>query len=125
MKSQIDSLPDLINEDQNLYGLCFNNNPDLYKELVNLNYPQANHYSSSNKIISNSEILFGRPSLIESKELNLESNKKTCYQKLLIRHDSKIKSIFDIIVLIMINISSLIKIQKKLTQLFLLLFHII
>ena len=108
MKSQIDSLPDLINEDQNLYGLCFNDNPDLYKELVNLNYPQANHYSSSNKIISNSEILFGRPSLIESKELNLESNKKTCYQKLLIRHDSKIKSIFDIIVLIMINISSLI-----------------
>jgi len=108
MKSQIDSLPDLINEDQKLYGLCFNDTPDLYKELVNLSYPQAMHYTSTSTTrISNSEILFGRPSQIPSKELNLEP-KKTCYQKLLIRHDSKIKSIFDILVLIMINVSSLI-----------------
>ena len=108
MKSQIDSLPDLINEEQNLYGLCFNDNPDLYKEMVNLSYPQVKPYSSNNKILSNSEILFGRSSQIESKELNLEPNKKSCYQKLLIKHDSKIKSIFDIIVLLLINISSLI-----------------
>ena len=30
MKSENDSLPDLINEDQNLYGLCFNDSLDLY-----------------------------------------------------------------------------------------------
>ena len=78
MKSQIDSLPDLINEDQNLYGLCFNDNPDLYKEMINLTYPQIKPYSSKNKIISNTEILFGPSSQVSPNELNLEPNKKSC-----------------------------------------------
>ena len=109
MKSQIDSLPDLINEDQKLYGLCFNDTPDLYNEMVNLSYPQTKRYSSSRTSISNTEILFGRSSSqVGPKELDLETNKKSLYQKLLISHDSKIKSIFDILVLIIINISSLI-----------------
>ena len=109
MKSENDSLPDLINEDQNLYGLCFNDSLDLYNEIINLNYPQTKKQSSSR---TNTEILFGRrgsqTSIKELKELNIESNKKTLYQRLLISHDSKIKSIFDILVLIMVNVSSLI-----------------
>jgi hypothetical protein len=109
MKSQIDSFTYLINEDQKLYGLCFNDTPDLYNEMVNLSYPQTKRYSSSRTSISNTEILFGRSSSqVGPKELDLETNKKSLYQKLLISHDSKIKSIFDILVLIIINISSLI-----------------
>ena len=112
MKSENDSLPDFINEDQNLYGLCFNDSLDLYNEITNLNYPQAKKKSSSKTTVTNTEILFGhrgsQTSFKELKELNIDSNKETLYQKLLISHDSKIKSIFDIIVLIMVNISSLI-----------------
>ena len=87
----------------------FNDSLDLYNEIINLNYPQKKKQSSSR---TNTEILFGRrgsqTSIKELKELNIESNKKTLYQRLLISHDSKIKSIFDILVLIMVNVSSLI-----------------
>ena len=110
MKSQNELLPDLINEDQKLYGLCFNDSQNLYNEMINLNNPLARRYSTSRTSITNTEILFGgRPSSkTVIKDVTLETGKKSLYQRLLISHDSKIKSIFDLLVLIMINISSLI-----------------
>lgn len=110
MKSQLDTLPDLINEDQRLYGLCFNDSPNLYNEMVNLNYPKrkSRRYSSARTSISNTAILFGRQSSSSIKDLNIDTQNESLYQKLLISYDSKIKSIFDILVLIMVNISSLI-----------------
>ena len=110
MSTQIDSLPDLINEDQKLYGLCFNDSPNLYNEMIGLKDPRAIRYSSSRTSISNTEILFN-PNNSGDKKINIEipdSHQKSLYQKLLISYDSKIKSIFDIIVLIMVNISSII-----------------
>ena len=112
MKEQIDTLPDLINEDQKLFGLCFNDSPNLYNEMIGLTDNRFARLSSSRTSISNTEILFN--SNIENstkKDLNLDipdPKPKTLYQKLLISHDSKYKSIFDIIVLIMVNISSII-----------------
>ena len=110
MKSQLDTLPDLINEDQRLYGLCFNDSPNLYNEMANLNYPKrkSRRYSSARTSISNTAILFGRQSSSSIKDLNIDTQNESLYQKLLISYDSKIKSIFDILVLIMVNISSLI-----------------
>ena len=112
MKEQIDSLPDLINEDQKLYGLCFNDSPNLYNQMINLTDNRGPRYSSSRTSISNTEILFN-PTANRTSDKNLhfdipDSKKKSLYQKLLISHDSKFKSIFDIIVLIMVNISSII-----------------
>ena len=112
MKEQIDSLPDLINEDQKLYGLCFNDSPNLYNQMINLTDNRGPRYSSSRTSISNTEILFN-PNQNRTSDKNLhfdipDSKKKSLYQKLLISHDSKFKSIFDIIVLIMVNISSII-----------------
>ena len=106
MKSQLDTLPDLINEDQRLYGLCFNDSPNLYNEMVNLNYPKrkSRRYSSARTSISNTAILFGRQSSSSIKDLNIDTQNESLYQKLLISYDSKIKSIFDILVLIMVNI---------------------
>ena len=108
MSSHLDSFPDLINEEQKLYGLCFNDSPNLYNEMIGLKDFKGNRYSSSRTSISNTEILFNNPG---DKKINLEiqgSQKKSLYQKLLISYDSKIKSIFDIIVLILVNISSII-----------------
>lgn len=111
MKDQIDSLPDLINADQKLYGLCLIDSPNLYKEMIGLNDARAANYTSSRTSISNTEILFNSTNRSTMREMNLEipdSKNKSCYQKLLISHDSTWKSIFDIIVLIMVNISSII-----------------
>ena len=113
MKDSNDSLPDLVNEDQRLYGLCFNDAQNLYNEMIKINYPQAKQSSSSRTSISNTEILFGKRSsqvsIKDLKELNLDTEEEqSLYQRLLISHDSKLKSLFDIIVLIMVNISSLI-----------------
>ena len=112
MKEQLDSLPDLINEDQKLYGLCFNDSPNLYNQMINLTDNRGPRYSSSRTSISNTEILFNpNQNRISDKNLHFDipdSKKKSLYQKLLISHDSKFKSIFDIIVLIMVNISSII-----------------
>ena len=113
MKDSNDSLPDLVNEDQRLYGLCFNDAQNLYNEMIKINYPQAKQSSSSRTSISNTEILFGKRnsqvSIKDLKELNLDTEEnQSLYQRLLISHDSKLKSLFDIIVLIMVNISSLI-----------------
>ena len=109
MKSQLELLPDFVNQDQKLYGLCFNDSPSLYSEIIDLSYPQAKGITSSRTSISNSEILFNRRSShSEDKELNLSIKPQSLYQKLLIPFDSKIKNIFDILVLIMINISSMI-----------------
>ena len=58
MKEQIDTLPDLINEDQKLYGLCFNESPNLYNQMINLTNARGIGYSSSRTSISNTEILF-------------------------------------------------------------------
>ena len=113
MKSQIYTSPtatNLINDDQqNFYGVCFNDSPNLYDEMINLSNPIKRRKSSSRTSISNTEILF-RNSLLhsEDKELELKTEKKSCYQKLLISHDSIIKGIFDYLVLILLNISSLI-----------------
>ena len=112
MKDQIEPLPDLINKDQKLYGLCFNDSPNLYNEMIGLTNNKAPRYVSSRTSISNTEILFN-PSVSQThdKDINLGmpfNNKKSFYHKLLINHDSKFKSFFDIIVLIMVNISSLI-----------------
>ena len=112
MKDQIEPLPDLINKDQKLYGLCFNDSPNLYNEMIGLTNNKAPRYVSSRTSISNTEILFN-PSVSQThdKDINLGmpfNNKKSFYHKLLISHDSKFKSFFDIIVLIMVNISSLI-----------------
>ena len=111
MKEQIDSLPDFINDDQKLYGLCFNDSPNLYNEMIGLTGNRPPKYSSSRTSISNTEILFNQNSNQNiERDMNLEisDSKKSLYQKLLISHDSKCKSIFDIIVLIMVNISSII-----------------
>ena len=131
MKDSNDSLPDLINEDQRLYGLCFNDAQNLYNEMIKINYPQAKQSSSSRTSISNTEILFGKRnsqvSIKDLKDLNLDTEEnQSLYQRLLISHDSKLKSLFDIIVLIMVNISSLIilydfcfkETDKKKTSLF-------
>ena len=112
MKEEIDTLPDLINEDQKLYGLCFNDSPNLYEEMMGLKQSRFARFSSSRTSMSNTEILFN--SSVENsskKDINLDmsdSQPKSLYQKLLIGHDSKFKSIFDIIVLIMVNVSSII-----------------
>ena len=112
MKEEIDTLPDLINEDQKLYGLCFNDSPHLYEEMIGLKQSRFARFSSSRTSMSNTEILFN--SSVENsskKDINLDisdSQPKSLYQKLLISHDSKFKSIFDIIVLIMVNVSSII-----------------
>jgi len=111
MKDQIDSLPDLINADQKLYGLCLIDSPNLYNEMIGLKDARAANYTSSRTSISNTEILFNSTNRSTMRDINLEipdSKNKTCYQKLLISHDSTFKSIFDIIVLIMVNISSII-----------------
>ena len=109
MKSQNDILPDLINDDQKLYGLCFNDSPNLYNQMINLNNPHTEQHLSSRTSLSNTEILFGHHSSQTTyKDITLDTNKKSLYQKLLIGHDSKLKSIFDLLVLLMINISSLI-----------------
>ena len=112
MKEQIDSLPDLINEDQKLYGLCFNDSPHLYNQMIGLADTRGPRYSSSRTSISNTEILFNpNTNKISDKNLHFDipdSKEKSLYQKLLISHDSKFKSIFDILVLIMVNISSII-----------------
>jgi hypothetical protein len=47
MKEQLDSLPDLINEDQKLYGLCFNDSPNLYNEMIGLTDIRVPRYTSS------------------------------------------------------------------------------
>ena len=112
MKEQLDSLPDLINEDQKLYGLCFNDSPNLYNEMIGLTDIRVPRYTSSRTSISNTEILFN-PSINKTSDKHLQfdipdSKKQTLYQRLLISHDSKYKSIFDIIVLILVNISSII-----------------
>ena len=110
MKEQIDTLPDLINEDQKLYGLCFNESPNLYNQMINLTNARGIGYSSSRTSISNTEILFNSTNRSSFKDINLDipEKNKTCYQKMLISHDSTFKSVFDIIVLIMVNISSII-----------------
>jgi len=103
------TVTNFINDDQKFYGVCFNDSPNLYDEIVNLSNPVKRRNSSSRTTISNTEILF-RSSLFhsEDKELELKSEKKSCYQKLLISHDSIIKSIIDNVILILLNISSLI-----------------
>ena len=112
MKEQIDSFPEFINEEQKLYGICFNDSPNLYKEMIGLTDARFARNFSSRTSISNTEILFNSTNNRSTiKEINTDiqnMNNKTCYQKLLIRHDSIIKSIFDLIVLIMVNISSVI-----------------
>ena len=47
MKSQNDILPDLINDDQKLYGLCFNDSQNLYNQMINLNNPHTEQHLSS------------------------------------------------------------------------------
>jgi hypothetical protein len=111
MKDQIDSLPDLINADQKLYGLCLIDSPNLYNEMIGLKDARAANYTSSRTSISNTEILFNSTNRSTMRDINFEipdSKHKSCYQKLLISHDSTWKSIVDIIVLIMVNISSII-----------------
>ena len=81
MKDSNDSLPDLINEDQRLYGLCFNDAQNLYNEMIKINYPQAKQSSSSRTSISNTEILFGKRnsqvSIKDLKDLNLDTEEKS------------------------------------------------
>ena len=114
MKEEIDSLPDLINEDQKLYGLCFNDSPNLYEEMIGLKESRFARFSASRTSMSNTEILFNSSmenSIQKDKDKDLDlsdTEPKTLYQKLLINHDSTWKSVFDIIVLIMVNISSII-----------------
>ena len=99
--------------------------------MIKINYPPAKQSSSSRTSISNTEILFGKRnsqvSIKDLKDLNLDTEEnQSLYQRLLISHDSKLKSLFDIIVLIMVNISSLIilydfcfkETDKKKTSLF-------
>ena len=109
-EEEIGSFPDVINEDQKLYGICFNDSPNLYNEMINLTDKKVPRYAASRTSISNTEILFNQSTKQNEKELNIgnTTNKNSFYQKLLIKHDSKIKSIFDIIVLILVNISSII-----------------
>ena len=108
MKNQIEPLPDFINDDQKLYGLCFNDSQNLYPEIINFGYQQSKGISSSRTSLSNTDILFNRTSSA-SKDIELHlTTKKSLYQKLLISYDSRVKNIFEILVLIMINISSMI-----------------
>ena len=109
----IDLFPDIKegNEDQRLYGICFNNSPNLYKEMIGLSeqreylYPSSSRSSTISREISLNQnknssniINFDIPQAIE---------KKSLYEKLLISHNSRFKNIFDIIVLILVNISSI------------------
>ena len=107
MKDQIDSLPDLINEDQKLYGINFDDSPNLLNEIIGKTNSRMEPFISRTTI-SNTEILFNPTTNITKKNIDFpELKKKSFLKKLLISHDSKCKSIFDIIVLILINISSL------------------
>ena len=112
MKEEKETFPDVINEEQKLYGICFNDSPNLYNEMIGLTNNKVTRYVSSRTSITNTEILFNNNANQKEKDKNLEigvTNKDdSLYQKLLISHNSKIKSIFDIIVLILVNISSII-----------------
>ena len=70
MKNQIEPLPDFINDDQKLYGLCFNDSQNLYSEIINFGYQQPKGISSSRTSLSNTDILFNRPSSA-SKDIEL------------------------------------------------------
>ena len=84
MKSQIDSFTYLINEDQKLYGLCFNDIADLYNLFVNLSYPKTKTLFIFSTLISNTETLFGHSSSkVGTKELDLETNKKSFISKII------------------------------------------
>ena len=112
MKEEKETFPDVINEERKLYGICFNDSPNLYDEMIGLTNSKVPRYVSSRTSITNTEILFNNNANQKAKDKNLEkgvTNKDdSLYQRLLISHDSKIKSIFDIIVLILVNISSII-----------------
>ena len=112
MKEEKETFPDVINEERKLYGICFNDSPNLYDEMIGLTNSKVPRYVSSRTSITNTEILFNNNANQKEKDKNLEkgvTNKDdSLYQRLLISHDSKIKSIFDIIVLILVNISSII-----------------
>ena len=105
MKDTADILPDLINDDQKLYGICLNDNPQLYEEMINLTEAKNYNFTQTQTSMSNTELLFNSTN---RKSSILTLSKKSLYQKLLIEHDSTWKSVFDIIVLIMVNISSII-----------------
>ena len=108
MKDQKDSLPDFINEEQKLFGLSFNDSPNLLNEIIGKTNSRMQAFTSRTSI-SNTEILFNPNINLTKKNVDFPDLKeKSLYQKLLISHDSKFKSFFDIIVLIMVNISSLI-----------------
>ena len=105
-KFKSDSLPNLMNKNTQLYGINLKEYTNYYNEMINeirpLNF-------TSRTTMSNTEILFNTDN--NSKNINKEfpdNHKKTVYERLLISYDSKFKSIFDIIVLIMVNISSII-----------------
>ena len=108
MKDQKDSLPDLINEEQKLFGFNFNDSPNLLNEIIGKTNSRMQAFTSRTSI-SNTEILFNPNINLTKKNVDFPDLKeKSFYRKLLIGHDSKFKSFFDIIVLIMVNISSLI-----------------
>ena len=106
MKEEVDPLS---SEESNICGINLKRHQSLYNEMIK-NLRSSNFTSRTSK--SNTEILFNSK-INASKEngINIDlcdSKKKSVYERLLISYDSKIKSIFDIIVLIMVNISSII-----------------
>ena len=106
MKSQLDNLPDAFDEDHKFYGICFNDSPQLYEDLIqitNNNKPKSSNTNSNSDVLFNSNI-----SRLTSKDIMTDAPKKTFCEKLIINYDSTIKSVFDIIVLILVNISSII-----------------
>ena len=81
MKEQIESLPQLINEEQKLYGLHFKDFPNLYKDMFKDGRPSR---FTSRTSISNTEILFNS-NVNTFKNLNIEFNdskKKSLYQRI-------------------------------------------
>ena len=108
MKGQIDSLPDLINDEQKLCGLSFNDCPNLFNEIIGKTNSRMEPFTTRTSI-SNTEILFSLDTNKSKKNVVFPELKENSFlQKLLIEHDSKFKSIFDIIILVLVNISSLI-----------------
>ena len=112
-KEENDFIPEIIekgNEDQRLYGICFNNSPNLYNEMIGLSEPQDSLYppSQSSSFVRQFSL---NQNNISSNSINSDiyekKEEKSLYQKLLISHNSIFKNAFDIIVLILVNISSI------------------
>ena len=112
-KEENDFIPEIIekgNEDQRLYGICFNNSPNLYNEMIGLSEPQDSLYppSQSSSFVRQFSL---NQNNISSNSINSDiyekKEEKSLYQKLLISHNSGFKNAFDIIVLILVNISSI------------------